>query len=167
MQDDLVDPPHLIDTAVGLMSGRPEAEGLTIAVECEENLPALRADSKAVRQVLLNLLSNAVKFTEEGTVTVRTAMHASGEMVIAISDTGIGIAEEEIEKLAQPFYQVDSSLARKFEGTGLGLALSKSLMELHGGRLVIESIKGEGTTVSCLFPAARIEQNAPTCGAMK
>jgi signal transduction histidine kinase len=85
-------------------------------------------------------------------------MDGGGWLVFAVTDTGIGIPSEEIEKLAQPFYQVDSSLARKFEGTGLGLALSKSLMELHGGELVVESVEGEGTTVFCRFPAERVEQ---------
>ncbi|MDP6690428.1 MAG: CHASE2 domain-containing protein [Alphaproteobacteria bacterium] len=165
LQDELVDPLHLVDTTIAMMNDRPEAEGLALTSECEENLPALRADSKAVRQVLLNLLSNAVKFTEAGAVTVRIATLPCGDMSIAISDTGIGIAAEEIEKLAQPFYQVDSSLARKFEGTGLGLALSKSFMELHGGGLTIESVSGEGTTVTCRFPAERVEREAPTCNA--
>ncbi len=156
LQDDLIDPTHLVETTIALISSRPEAEGLTIVAESEAGLPSLRADTKAVRQMLLNLLSNAVKFTEEGSVIVRTAMLEDGGMAITVADSGIGIAEEEIDKLTQPFYQVDSSLARKFEGTGLGLALSKSLMDLHGGALIIESVEGEGTTVSCRFPIERV-----------
>ncbi len=157
LQDDLIDAALLVETAISLVSARPEAEGLVIGVESEADLPVLRADETALKQVLVNLLSNAVKFTDEGMVTVKITMAADGSMLIAVSDTGIGIAPEEIEKLGQPFYQVDSSLARKFEGTGLGLALSKSQMELHGGELIIESVETEGTTVTCRFPAERIE----------
>ncbi|MDP6875220.1 MAG: ATP-binding protein, partial [Alphaproteobacteria bacterium] len=120
----------------------------------------LRADARAVKQILLNLLSNAVKFTEQGAITVKIATAADGTVLLAVSDTGIGIAKEEIENLARPFYQVDNSLARKFEGTGLGLALSKSLMELHDGQLTIESTEGAGTTVTCRFPSERVEEES-------
>jgi signal transduction histidine kinase len=157
LQDDLIDTEILAASTIHLVSARPEAEGLTITLDCEANLPGLKADTKAVKQVLFNLLSNAVKFTHEGTVTVKIDISTDGSFVIAVSDTGIGIAEEEISKLTHPFYQVDSSLARMFEGTGLGLALSKSLMELHGGELLIESVEGEGTTVTCRFPPERLE----------
>lgn len=161
LQEDMIDAEHLADTAVRLVTGRPEAAGLVIKIDSEANLPALRADGKTVKQVLVNLLSNAVKFTDEGMVTVKIALAADRSMLIAVSDTGIGIAPEEIEKLTQPFYQVDSSLARKFEGTGLGLALSKSFMELHGGELSIESVELEGTTVTCRFPPERVETATP------
>ncbi|MBT4490344.1 MAG: hypothetical protein HOC72_22585, partial [Rhodospirillaceae bacterium] len=157
LQEELIDTELLVDSTVNLVSARAKAQGLTIHVENDANLPALKGDNKAVKQVLLNLLSNAVKFTDEGAVTVKTAIAADGSMLIAVSDTGLGIAPEEIAKLAQPFYQVDSSLARKFEGTGLGLALSKSLVELHDGELIIESVEAEGTTVTCRFPAERVE----------
>ncbi len=157
LQEDAIDTEYLVASTVRLVSARPEAEGLAITMESEANLPALKADDKAVKQVLFNLLSNAVKFTDKGAVTVKIATTADGWLQIAVSDTGIGIAQEEIENLTQPFYQVDSSLARKFEGTGLGLALSKSLMELHDGELLIESIETVGTTVTCRFPPERLE----------
>ena len=157
LQEDLIDTEDLAASAIRLVSGRPEAENLSISIECEASLPALKADARAVKQVLLNLLSNAVKFTEDGSVTVKIETTANGSMTLAVADTGIGIAQEEIEKLTEPFYQVDSSLARKFEGTGLGLALSKSFMELHDGELIIESAEGEGTTVTCRFPPSRVE----------
>ena len=156
LQDELIDLAHLLETTIALISSRPEAEGLIIKDESEADLPSLRADTKAVRQLLLNLLSNAVKFTEEGTVIVKAAVLGDGALAITVTDSGIGIAEDEIDKLTQPFYQVDSSLARKFEGTGLGLALSKSLVDLHGGALLIESVEGEGTAVTCRFPAERV-----------
>ena len=158
LEESLIDPGQIAEAVIGLISGRPEADGLKLTVMRDVNTPYLHGDERAVKQVLVNLLSNAVKFTEAGSVTVNIGMDGGGWLVFAVTDTGIGIPSEEIEKLAQPFYQVDSSLARKFEGTGLGLALSKSLMELHGGELVVESVECEGTTVSCRFPAERVEQ---------
>ncbi|MDP6692229.1 MAG: ATP-binding protein [Alphaproteobacteria bacterium] len=160
LQNDLIDLQEIVDSAIGIISGWPQSDGLVISVESEDHPPDLRADARAVKQILLNLLSNAVKFTEQGAITVKIATAADGTVLLAVSDTGIGIAKEEIEKLARPFYQVDNSLARKFEGTGLGLALSKSLMELHDGQLTIESTEGAGTTVTCRFPSERVEEES-------
>ncbi|MDP6815151.1 MAG: CHASE2 domain-containing protein [Alphaproteobacteria bacterium] len=157
LEEDLVNIDHAVEAVLLLIGSRPEAEGLTLDRQVPEDLPPLIADAKAMKQILLNLVSNAVKFTEEGSVVVAARLEDDGGLAIAVTDTGIGIARDEIENLAQPFHQVDSSLARKFEGTGLGLALSKSLMELHDGRLVIESVQGEGTIVTCHFPASRVE----------
>ncbi len=130
---------------------------LTLSIELPEILPRLHADARAIRQVLLNILSNAVKFTPEGGRIAVTAMTTRTEdFIVSISDTGIGIAEADQALVLEPFRQADSSLARKYEGTGLGLPLSTRLMELHGGRLQLESALGEGTTVSLVFPKERI-----------
>ena len=155
LQEALVDIEQVVEASIQLIRGRPEADGLEIAGKYQADLPALNADAKALMQILRNLLSNAVKFTEEGSITINAMTTENGSIDIAVSDTGIGIPQGEIEKLAEPFYQVDSSLARKYEGTGLGLALSKSLMALHGGTLLIESAEGKGTTVTCRFPPDR------------
>jgi signal transduction histidine kinase len=152
LDETLLDPALIAEATISLVSGRPEAEGLDISVMREITLPALNADARALKQILLNLLSNAVKFTEQGSVTINIGTAKDGWLFIAVTDTGIGIPKEEIDKLAQPFYQVDSSLAREFEGTGLGLALSRSLVELHDGELSIDSTVGQGTTVTCRFP---------------
>ena len=110
-----------------------------------------------VKQVILNLLSNAVKFTEAGgTITVRGGTDNAGGAYLAVSDTGIGMSPDEVEKALAVFGQVDSGMDRNFEGTGLGLPLSKSLMEGHGGTLEIESEPGVGTTVTVTFPAERV-----------
>ena len=159
LQDDQIDPERLVNSAIRLAVAWPHAKGLAITAVGDGPSLTLTADARTVEQVLVNLLSNAVKFTEEGMVTVKTTRGPDGAMMIAVSDTGIGIPKEEIEKLAAPFYQVDGSLSRKFEGTGLGLALSKSFMELHGGELMIESAEGEGTTVTCRFPSKRVSEN--------
>ncbi|MET4697469.1 signal transduction histidine kinase [Constrictibacter sp. MBR-5] len=119
--------------------------------------PPLRvmADPVRARQILLNLIANAVKFTPaSGRIAVGAAQDEPGFVRIAVSDTGIGMAPEEIPLALEAFSQVDSRLARKYEGTGLGLPLTKALVELHGGRLEIRSRPGEGTTVEVVLPAA-------------
>ena len=117
-----------------------------------EALPLLHADARAFRQILLNLLSNAVKFTPDGgQVSVRAAIDHARCLTIEVADTGIGISPADVDKVLQPFKQVDSSLARKYEGTGLGLPLTKRLVEMHGGTLVLESSLGAGTTVTLSF----------------
>jgi len=108
-----------------------------------------------VRQILLNLLSNAVKFTPRGGKVRLVAFAAEGEVVIQVADTGIGIAPENIAIALERFGQVDASLERKYEGTGLGLPLTKKLTELHGGRLDLHSQVGIGTRVTVIFPRAR------------
>jgi signal transduction histidine kinase len=129
------------------------------------NLPYLKGDIRAFRQILLNLLSNAVKFTHEGgTVSAGAAIDDAGCLVFTLRDTGIGIAEKDLETVLLPFKQVDSSLARKYEGTGLGLPLTQRLMEMHGGELRVESTLGVGTTVILIFGKERLvpRPEAPT-----
>lgn len=110
------------------------------------------ADGRAVRQVLLNLLSNGLKFTQRGG-SVTLAAHIDGpDLVIGVTDTGIGIAPKDLERLGRPFEQVDNALNRRHQGTGLGLALSKALVEMHGGTLTIASTPGQGTTVTARLP---------------
>jgi signal transduction histidine kinase len=116
----------------------------------------IRADELRLRQILINLLSNAVKFTPEGGHVWVSSAQENGALVITISDTGIGIAPEDIPKALAPFGQVDSTVRRKQEGTGLGLPLAKQLVELHGGTLTIDSKVNVGTTVTFALPAERI-----------
>jgi signal transduction histidine kinase len=119
-------------------------------------LPSLTADERRLKQILLNILSNAVKFTPPGGhVAVRATVTAGG-MAIIVADTGIGIAPEDLSKALRPFGQVDSRLARKYQGTGLGLPLAKAMTESHGGTLAIASTPGQGTTVTITLPAWRI-----------
>jgi signal transduction histidine kinase len=109
-----------------------------------------------MKQVLINLLSNAVKFTPPGgRVTVTNRRLSDGSIEIAVSDTGIGMAPEEIPKALAPFGQVDGHLSRRYEGTGLGLPLAQRLIQGHGGTLKIESEKGVGTTVVVQLPPDR------------
>jgi two-component system cell cycle sensor histidine kinase PleC len=142
---------EVIEDAARLMRNRAEAGGLDLNVEPMQ-LPEVEADYRAVKQVLLNLLSNAIKFTPRGgKVTVRTKleMGPAGERVrVGVSDTGIGISEQDMTRLAKPFEQIESQLSKTQQGSGLGLALTKSLVEMHQGQLDIESEPGKGTTVS-------------------
>ena len=118
---------------------------------------ALFADERKVKQILINLLSNAVKFAPSGgTVTIRCWCHGGDGYVLQVAGTGIGIALEDIPRALRPFQQVDSDLNRKYQGTGLGLPLTKALAELHGGSLDLQSEVGVGTTVTVRFPAERI-----------
>ncbi len=122
-----------------------------------QDLPRLRGDKQAIRQILLNLLSNAIKFTEpNGHVRIDANLDRSGQLVLAIEDTGIGIPEGSIDSIFEPFTQVDSSLSRQFEGTGLGLPLTRSLVELHDGSVDLESSLGKGTKVTVTFPRDRV-----------
>jgi signal transduction histidine kinase/HAMP domain-containing protein len=117
-----------------------------------EPLP-VSGDEAKLRQIFLNVLSNAVKFTERGGVVSLNASRSDGEIVVWVRDTGIGMSDEDIQVALTPFGQVDNRLERKYEGTGLGLPITKSFVELHGGVLQIESVRGRGTTVRVRFPS--------------
>jgi len=120
----------------------------------------LSVDPTRLTQILLNLLSNAIKFTPEGNrVALSMSRGENGDCLISVTDTGIGMTAEEIVQALQPFQQIDNSLARRYEGTGLGLTLTKLLTELHGGSLVLESEPGRGTRVTVRLPAWRVIQD--------
>ena len=149
------------EDAVRLVHNRAEASGQELGIEFPEHLPEIEADYRAVKQVLLNLLSNAIKFTPRGgkiTVLARVRNDVLGErLMITVRDTGIGIAAEDLARLAQPFEQVEGQHAKANQGTGLGLALTKSLVELHGGDLDMQSTPGQGTSVSFSLPVRQFQ----------
>jgi signal transduction histidine kinase len=122
-------------------------------------LPLLRADQVRMKQVLLNLMSNAVKFTEAGGRVGVSAVVEEDGIVLSVEDNGIGMKREDIEIALLPFRQIDGTLTRRFDGTGLGLPLAKALVELHGGRLEIESAPAIGTTVRVHLPRERLLQS--------
>ena len=139
------------------MQHRAEKGRIELELECPDELPLLRVDERKLNQILVNLLTNAIKFTEAGgKVTLRVWHRTDSGYVFQVIDTGIGIALEDIPKALSQFGQVDGDLNRKFEGTGLGLPLTKALAELHGGTLDLQSQVGVGTTVTVRFPAERI-----------
>lgn len=145
-----------ITEALEIVGEQAASGGLKIKTKVATNLPGLRADPRTVRQILLNLLSNAIKFTPKGgKITVRAETDAEGRQVLTVEDTGIGIAVENLEAVFEPFTQVDSRLAREYEGTGLGLPLTRSLVELHGGEVSLESEPDKGTIARVVFPVER------------
>jgi signal transduction histidine kinase len=153
--------PGVLVAALEMVRKDATESGIELETEIERTLPKLRGDERRVRQVAINLLSNAVKFTPKGgRITVRADLDEEGGHRLAVSDTGVGIAEDDIERALKPFVQVDSTLTRRYIGAGLGLPLSQRLVELHGGTLEIESALGSGTTVTARFPAGRtVEDN--------
>ncbi|MBM3584437.1 MAG: hypothetical protein FJX36_08460 [Alphaproteobacteria bacterium] len=135
------------------------AGGVALAEGVPTTIPGLRADERKVKQMLLNLLSNAVKFTPGGgTVTTRVRVDPDGALILAVIETGKGMTRDEIPKALSPFVQLEDALTRRHQGTRLGLPLTRSLIELHGGAIKVESAVGIGTTVSLHFPAERVWQ---------
>ncbi|MBR9970452.1 PAS domain-containing sensor histidine kinase [Magnetospirillum sulfuroxidans] len=147
-----VDVPAMIDSAVRLVETRAQSGKLRLRSEIEPDLPVFHGDRRRCLQILVNLLSNAVKFTPEGGSVTVSAAHENTGICLRVTDTGIGMSESEIQLALEPFRQVDGSLSRQYEGTGLGLPLAKSMTELHGGTLIVSSRKGEGTEVMVWLP---------------
>ena len=145
------------ETARILFGDRFQQAGLTLAVDLPAPALLLRADERKLKQALCHLLSNSLKFTPSGgTVTLTTVTGADGSFGFAVRDTGIGIAAEDIDTALSPFGQVESAFRRRHHGTGLGLSLARSLIELHGGRMSLTSKKGVGTVVTLWLPAERL-----------
>lgn len=145
---------ELCEEAIRLMRGKAEESGLTLILTAAP-LPEIEADYRGLKQVMLNLISNAVKFTPEGgEITVSVERQGTGRVRIAVADTGIGIAAEDLARLANPFEQVEGQHSKTTQGTGLGLSLTKALIELHHGHMTMESEPGVGTTVSFDIPVA-------------
>jgi signal transduction histidine kinase len=156
LQEEAFDLGEIVDGALRMLHNEAARAGIVIGKTIERPLPRLFADRRRISQVLLNLLSNAVKFTHEGGAIKVTACRRDDAVSVIIADSGIGIAADDLPRVLEPFGQVDSLLSRKHKGTGLGLPLSVRLMQLHGGRLDIESTVGTGTTVTITFPAERL-----------
>jgi signal transduction histidine kinase len=155
LREEEIDVAMLVDATLRLFAERAQRHDLRLQTDLPADLPLLRADRQMMRQILNNLLSNAVKFTpEHGAITVRGGMtHES--LWLAVADSGIGMAAEDIPKALTPYVQIDSAQNREHRGTGLGLPLVKALTELHGGSLVIDSKPGVGTTITIFFPPER------------
>ena len=148
---------YVVDSCVRLVADRARAMDLTISCDLAPGLPALSVDPLRFRQVLLNLLTNAVKFNQTGgSIRVTAEQEADGGMAIRVTDAGIGIAAKDIPLVLEAFGQVSDVYARPHEGSGLGLPLCRSLMQLHGGDLELESTLGVGTTVTVRFPPDRV-----------
>lgn len=152
----------LITSCKELMQHAAGKKSIDILIEAAPDLPEVVADKRACKQILLNLLSNAIKFTDDGGWVKVTAKRDHDMLELAVSDNGIGIASEDLGRLGHPFVQAESSYARNYEGTGLGLSLVKGLAQLHGGKTAIESEQGVGTVVTIRLPLeGEAESGAP------
>ena len=142
----------LLDGVRQLMTLQADGRGLRLSLDLPPRLPELPADRRACKQILINLMSNAVKFTDRGGTVTLGARVESDAVAFFVRDTGIGIAEKDIQRLGTPFVQADCGYDRRHEGTGLGLSVVKGLTRLHGGSMKIESRLGEGTCVTVRLP---------------
>jgi two-component system cell cycle sensor histidine kinase PleC len=161
LNEDLVDPAAVISNCVTIARRRAQTARVELILWLPATLPMLWADKRLFMQAVLNILSNAVKYTPTGgCVTVRTRIGDDGWLDVVIADNGIGIAPHEIDRAMAPFAQVDGGLNRRFEGTGLGLPLAKAYVELHGGRLRLDSEVGIGTRVTISLPSERKRESS-------
>jgi len=160
LREEPVDVREIVRRVTTMLNGRAAEGGVIIVDGLPDDLPSLYADARILRQILVNLVSNAVKFTDsDKEVSITAEINSAGEFIICVCDEGIGIKEDDLARVLEPFGQVDGSLTRTFEGVGLGLPLTKSFVELHGGDLHLESEVGVGTTVSLAFPVERVVEN--------
>jgi two-component system cell cycle sensor histidine kinase PleC len=149
--------PALVPTILDIVRPQIEAARITMESAIPPDCPLLLADERRIRQMLLNLLSNAIKFTPHGgRVTCTVRCPADGTLTITVRDTGIGMGPGDMARALKPFGQVRNVMSRTQQGTGLGLPLTKSLVEIHGGRLTLASGPNHGTEVCLSFPAARV-----------
>lgn len=147
---------EVVFAVCNIVKGKADEKNLHIAPRLPGVMPRLYADKRALKQMMLNLLSNAVKFTpKDGEVSIAASLDDRGAVKITVTDSGIGIAPEDMDKVLSPFGQVDSDLAREHEGTGLGVPLVKAMIELHGGELLFQSAPGKGSVVTLRFPPER------------
>ncbi len=157
VQIENVDIAAIIDWSVDMVRTRTNEKHQKITRHVPNSLPVLRADQRAMRQVVLNLLSNAMKFTpERGEIGIDVELGDQGEMRLTISDNGIGIPADKIDEVLQPFGQVDDAVSRQHGGTGLGLPITKSLIEMQGGQFQLESVLGKGTRAVMTWPTGRM-----------
>ena len=166
LNEGVVDLKPLAQTCIDLMGPKIEANELIVMNSIPDSFPALIGEELAVKQMVMNLLSNAVKFTPVGgRVTISAEINSSGGIRLSITDTGVGLDEEEIEKVLSPFGQIENQHSKSSSGTGLGLTLVDALVKLHEGNLELFSQKGIGTTATLIFPPRRVSKRENIAGA--
>jgi PAS domain S-box-containing protein len=159
LQEEDVEVRDVVESCLNLVRPKAQETKVSLSVSGISPMYLLYADERKLKQVLINLLSNAVKFTPPGgSVEICSEIESDGAYTISVVDSGVGIAPEDIDKALAPFGQIESGLDRKYEGTGLGLPLTKSLVEAHGGTLSLESSIGVGTTIKARFPSGRFRE---------
>ncbi len=159
LAEQIIDIEQIARSVSRLVAARAKAGKIKLNLTVSPDIPSLRAEERAIKQILTNLMTNAIKFTPEGgTVSLEASASAKNEIVFKIQDTGIGMSAEEIPIALAPFGQIESALSRKNQGTGLGLPLTKALVELHGGVFDLQSKVGFGTVITLTFPPERTEK---------
>jgi two-component system cell cycle sensor histidine kinase PleC len=151
-----VDIVEQVTAALRMLAPRALSGSVQLHMQMPAEMPALYADRRAIKQILMNLIGNAIKFSPNGEVTVSAEVAADSGIALVVADTGIGMSPDEVEIALAPFGQIANRYTRSHDGTGLGLPLVKSLAELHGARVAIGSDPGVGTTVRVAFPASRV-----------
>ena len=163
LSEENICPIETVHTSLRIVMRRAEDDGIQLIPEFDADLPMINADPRRLKQILINLLSNAIKFSHKGgAVSIKVNIGSAGGHVFTITDNGIGMSEDELEKAMSEFGQVDRHKSKKQEGTGLGIPLTKGLVELHGGTLTLTSIKGEGTIAKVVFPNSRVVGDSTT-----
>jgi signal transduction histidine kinase len=156
LQEEVFDLREVIREVVRVSGPSIEKAGLAVGIDLPAELPLLRADGGKTRQVFFNLIGNSVKFTPAGgRIEIRGRFDSHAGVMVAVADSGIGLAPEDRSRVLEPFVQVDSSLSRRHPGTGLGLPAVKRIMELHHGSFDLQSSVGSGTTATIIFPPER------------
>lgn len=155
--EDEVDLVEICETSMRVLSNQAKEKDIEVSFKYKDDLPLIMADERMMQQILTNLLSNAVKFSlDGGMIKISLGLSDSGDMLLSVTDNGIGIPEHKVKDVMEAFHQVETSYAKKEVGTGLGLSLVKAFVEIHGGEIGIESQFGEGTTIKITLPEGRI-----------
>jgi signal transduction histidine kinase len=166
LSDDMLDTGDIMRASLAALRVQAAAKKIALTADIPPETPFIRGDALRLRQVLINLLSNAVKFTHQGgRVSLSVASDPAHGITFTVADSGIGMSPDEIAVALEPFSQIENALVKKYEGTGLGLPLAQRLVELHGGRLMIDSVKGIGTTIHVHLPPGRTVQDTAEAAA--
>jgi two-component system, cell cycle sensor histidine kinase DivJ len=164
LQTEAFPPTALVEPCLQIVEPMARSRQLRLVVDVPKDLPALVADERACRQILINLLSNAIKFSNENSVVTLTMKRQGQKLNISVTDRGIGMDTDILERIGEPFFQAQDGFDRRYEGTGLGLSIVKGLVDLHEGTLHASSVPGEGTTMTVLLPingpAIKVEETA-------
>ncbi|UUX51244.1 ATP-binding protein [Nisaea acidiphila] len=157
LDESVIDIRQMLRSCARMLGDRVTEANLSLTLDIQEDLPALYGDETRLRQVLINLLINSVKFTPSGgEITMRAALAGKGGIDIEVMDTGVGISQQDIQRVMEPFQQAEQALSRRYGGVGLGLSLARNLTELHGGEITVESEQGSWTRVRIHLPAERV-----------
>jgi cell cycle sensor histidine kinase DivJ len=164
LQAEAFEPSALVEPCLQIVDPMAREKSIRLMTELPKSLPMLVADERACRQILINLLSNAIKFSHERSVVTLSMKRQGRHLAISVADQGIGMGEDSVSRIGEPFFQAQDGLSRRYEGTGLGLSIVKGLVELHDGSLHAMSAPGEGTTMTVLLPingpAIKLEENS-------